>query len=112
MNVSDENGGAKIGDVAEEFRLFYARRAERGLPVENPIMRMADTGIPIDDVKQVMLEMPFEKFERRHYFRYARDLAFIEMKPALWKQLKPEDLKALREACSRGIEKYYARLDT
>lgn len=111
LSACDENGRAKIGDVAEEFRSFYAKRAERGLPVENPTMRMADTGIPIDDVKKVMLEMPFEKFERRHYFRYARDLAFIEMKPDLWKQLEPKDLKALSEACSRGIEKYYARLD-
>jgi hypothetical protein len=44
-------------------------------------------------------------------FRYARDLAFIEMKPTLWKQLTPEDIEELHRASKKGIETYYARLN-
>jgi superfamily II DNA or RNA helicase len=111
LSVCDETGCAQVADVAERFRAFYEKRKEQGLAVENPKMDMAAvTNLTLDEVKQILLRMPFEKFERRHYFRYARDLAYIEMKPSLWKQLTPEDIEALRYACEKGTEAYYARL--
>ena len=107
----DEKGRAKVADVAEIFREFYEGRDRRGDCIEKPTMRMAGVAtLSIDEVKEVLLKMPFEKFERRHYFRYGRDLAFIEMKPSLWKQLSRSDIQELRGACERGIERYYARL--
>ena len=110
LKVCDERGCAAVARVTEEFRAFYARRSERGLVVENPAMRMADVGkISFDEVREVLLSMPFEKFERRQYFRYARDLAFVEMKPALWRQLGRTDMVELLRACGEGIENYYAR---
>ena len=32
-----------------------------------------------------MLDMPFEKFERRRYLKYDRDLAFLRFEPSLWR---------------------------
>ncbi len=111
FSACDDKGHASIADVAEAFSSFYEGRRKQGLCVEKPGMRMAEVAsLKIDDVKQILLSMPFEKFERRHYFRYARDLAFIEMKPSLWKQLSESDLLELRNACQKGIENYYARL--
>ena len=111
LSVCDGKGRAKVDDVTEAFRKFYESRARRGDCVEKPTMRMADVGdLTLDEVKQILLSMPFEKFERRHYFRYARDLAFIEMEPSLWKQLSGADIQELRDASETGIEKYYARL--
>jgi hypothetical protein len=63
------------------------------------------------EVQRVMLEMPFEKFERRRYLRYDRDLAFVRFEPSLWRQLKPNDLEKLRAICQESIKKYYERLD-
>jgi hypothetical protein len=112
LSVCDEQGRAGITEVAEAFGEFYKKRREGSLPIEKPTMRMADVAnITLDDIKQILLSMPFEKFERRHYFRYARDLAFIEMKPSLWKQLTASDIEELRNACKRGIESYYERLN-
>lgn len=111
FSVCDEKGRAGIVEVAKAFKGFYENRREGGLSIEKPAMRMADVAkLTLDDTKQVLLSMPFEKFERRHYFRYARDLAFIEMKPSLWKQLTASDIEELCRACERGIETYYARL--
>ncbi|GLI34631.1 hypothetical protein DAMNIGENAA_20640 [Desulforhabdus amnigena] len=94
------------------FWEFYKNRKEQGLAVEKPGMRMVDVdNLILDEVKQVLLSMPFEEFERRHYFRYGRDLALIEMKPSLWKQLAPEDIEEPHRACKKGIETYYARLN-
>jgi hypothetical protein len=58
-----------------------------------------------------MLDMPFEKFERRRYLRYDRDLAFVRFEPTLWRQLKPDDLAKLRAISEESIKKYYERLD-
>ena len=67
----------------------------------------------LDDatVQRVMLEMPFEKFERRKYLRYDRDLAYVRFDPALWRQLTAEDLVAIRATCELSISAYYARLN-
>jgi superfamily II DNA or RNA helicase len=112
LSVCDEKGRAGITEVAKAFREFYENRSKGGLSIEKPAMRMADvTNLTLDDIMQVLLSMPFEKFERRHYFRYARDLAFIEMKPSLWKQLTVPDIEELCHACERGIKMYYARLN-
>jgi hypothetical protein len=70
---------------------------------------------PVDELdstaaQRLMLEMPFEKFERRRFLRYDRDLAFIRFAPDLWRQLAPEHFQQIREVCRKGIESYYARL--
>ena len=58
-----------------------------------------------------MLDMPFEKFERRRYLRYDRDLAFLRFEPSLWRQLKTDDLRKLRAICEDSINRYYERLN-
>jgi hypothetical protein len=63
------------------------------------------------EVQRVMLDMPFEKFERRGYLRYDRDLAFVRFEPSLWRQLKPDDLAKLRGICEESIKKYYERFE-
>ena len=62
------------------------------------------------DIGRVIVEMPFEKFERRRYLKYDRDLAFIRFEPRLWRQLTPADLEELKAICLREIEQYYERL--
>jgi superfamily II DNA or RNA helicase len=111
LDCADSHGRAALAEVVAKFREFYERRKEVGLPVEKPNARMANLD-RLDDaeVQRVMLEMPFEKFERRRYLRYDRDLAFVRFAPSLWRQLKPADLAKLRAICEDNIRKYYERL--
>jgi superfamily II DNA or RNA helicase len=107
----DVNGKARLSDLTRSFRRFYEQRKEAGLMVERPTARMAQVAeMADDDVQRVLLEMPFEKFERRKYLKYDRDLAFIRFEPALWRQLKEEDLDGLRRTCQESITAYYERL--
>jgi superfamily II DNA or RNA helicase len=108
----DDRGRASLAEVVSSFRQFYDQRLAAGLTVERPKARMA----PIDKVddteaQRVMLGMPFEKFERRQYLKYDRDLAYIRFHPGLWRQLKSDDLARLREICEESIAKYYDRLN-
>jgi hypothetical protein len=81
------------------------------LPAEKPNVRMAKV-VELDDaaVRRVMLGMPFEKFERRRYLKYERDVANLRIAPNLWKQLQKNDLADLRGICEESIAKYYERV--
>jgi superfamily II DNA or RNA helicase len=112
LDSIDGHGRARLAEVVARFRGFYQERKEAGLPVEKANARMARLD-RLDDgeVQRVMLDMPFEKFERRRYLRYDRDLAFVRFEPNLWRNLKPDDLVRLRAICKESIQKYYERFD-
>ena len=84
----DETGKASLSSVVASFRRFYEQRRANGL----------------------LVETPFEKFERRKYLQYARDLAFVKFNPYLWKHITSSDLAELRSICEKNIARYYARL--
>ncbi len=112
LDSVDSHGCARLDDVVTRFRQFYEARKEAQLPVERATARMAKLDrLDDSEVRRVMLEMPFEKFERRKYLRYERDLAFVRFEPSLWRQLKPDDLAQLRAICEENIKKYYERIE-
>ncbi len=111
LQVLDADGRAEMAAVIRGFREFYRRRKERGLSIEKPNMRMNRVDELSDaDIGRVIVEMPFEKFERRRYLKYDRDLAFIRFEPRLWRQLTAADVEELKVICRREIEQYYERL--
>ena len=112
LDCADAHGRARLADVVGKFRRFYEARKEAGLLVEKANARMAKLdGLEESEVQRVMLDMPFEKFERRRYLRYDRDLAFLRFEPSLWRQLKTDDLEKLRAICEESIKRYYERLN-
>jgi superfamily II DNA or RNA helicase len=108
----DEHGKARLNDVVRTFHAFYLQRRQDSLIVERAFARMAKAHeLTEDEVRQVMLSMPFEKFERRQYLRYdGRDFAFIRFKAALWRQLSQTDFTSIREMCDEAIRVYYERI--
>ena len=66
LDCVDARGRARLADVVGKFRRFYADRKEAGLPIEKASARMAKLdSLEESEVQRVMLDMPFEKFERR-----------------------------------------------
>ena len=109
----DGAGRAKLSEVVRRFQQFYRDRRGAGLAVERPGARKQ----PVDELdagsaQRLMLDKPFEKFERRQFLRYdRRDLAYIQFEPRLWRQLEPGDLDQVRQTCRQAITEYYERLD-
>jgi superfamily II DNA or RNA helicase len=108
----DDQGKAKLAEVVRSFHAFYLGRHERGEVVERGAAKMGRAHqLSEDEARELMLSKPFATFERRHYLTYDRnDLAFIRFRPALWRQLSPDDLASLRRTCDEEIADYYARL--
>jgi hypothetical protein len=110
----DERGRAPIDAVVAAFQGFYLDRLRRGLAVERAGMRMGQADrLSLEDVRSLMLGMPFRKFEQRKYLAYDRqDLAYLRFQPALWRQLSDEDKAAVRGHCERAVAEYYERLES
>jgi superfamily II DNA or RNA helicase len=109
----DQRGRARVDEVVRLFHAFYLDRKRRGLPVERPSMRMAEASrLSEDEIRTVMLGMPFRKFEQRKYLAYDReDLSYIRFHPSLWRQLSTDDLASINLDCDRAITEYYERVN-
>jgi superfamily II DNA or RNA helicase len=113
LDCVDAEGRAELAAVTRSFRFFYERRREAGQLIESARARLARVAeLGDDEVREVMLRMPFEKFERRQFVRYDRDVAFVRFAPSLWRVLGEADLATLRRACQESIEAYYDRIQT
>ena len=58
-------------------------------------------------VQRNMLTNPFEKFERKRFLYYSKDLSVISMNHALFGQMKAEDWERVRKQMREDLRKYY-----
>jgi hypothetical protein len=110
LDLADEDGRARASEVARRFQQIYRDRRAAGLVVERPGARkVAVDELDEISVQRLMLNKPFEKFERRQFLRHDRDLAYIRFEPRLWRQLETADREWIRTLCRKSIETYYER---
>jgi hypothetical protein len=111
LNCADRNGRVHVRDLLVFFRDFYLDRARHGLLVEAPRVRMARVAELTDiDIERTMLAMPFEKFERKRFFRRLKDLSIVRFAEPLWRRLTEKDRKQLTDAAEQQIVDYYRRV--
>ena len=60
--------------------------------------------------KRSILANPFEKFERKRFVYYSKDLNILSFNPALWEQMSAEVKEGIREKEKGFLERYYKRL--
>ena len=76
-------------------------------------MRMARASELSDlDIERTMLAMPFEKFERKGFFRRVKDLAIVRFSQPLWRRLTEDDRKSVVTTAQIQIDNYYPRIDS
>ena len=109
MKHVDEIGDAKIDDVLDDYIAFYQDRIDRGLQVDRKTCPYNDQ--TLKDRKSIcrnMLTNPFEKFERKRFLYYSKDLSVISMNHALFAQLTLEDRKRIDDQLKDDLKNYYA----
>ena len=111
LELANEEGEVKIEDLMNYYRQFYMDRIERGLPVDRQNCVYTKDYLE-DDVKlkQSILSNPFEKFERKRFVYYSKDLSMVSFSPALWEKLTDEKKNWVREKETQFLEEYYAKL--
>jgi hypothetical protein len=107
----DENGSAPISEVLNYYRTFYLSRLEAGLLVDKVTCIYSKEFLNDRVVLQRnMLENPFEKYERKRFVYYGKDIGLIAFNPILWQSMKEEDKAVIKEILQGNLETYYAEL--
>lgn len=109
--MNPTTGSAEIDDVLDGYIAFYRDRIERGLVVDRPSCpysaeRLGDRKF----VKASMLTNPFEKFERKRFMYYSKDLGMISINHALQARLSEGDYAAIRRQLREDLGEYYLKL--
>lgn len=104
----DLSGAADIDKVLDVYTRFYQRRVHKHLPVDKDSC-VYDSEYLSDDVKmkRSMLKNPFEKFERKRFIYYGKDVKLIQINPSLWDKLSPSDIKEIQRITFDNLKNYY-----
>ena len=105
-------GDAKIDDVLNDYIAFYQDRIDRGLQVDRSTCPYNET--TLQDRKAIcrnMLTNPFEKFERKRFLYYSKDLSIISMNHALYSKMNKEDWDRVKSQMQEDLEHYYSDMD-
>ena len=107
----DSIGDAKIEDVLDDYIAFYQDRLRRGLQVDRSTCPYNEE--MLKDRKAIcrnMLTNPFEKFERKRFLYYSKDLSVISMNHALYSQMEAEDWNRVRTQFQEDLKNYYSEI--
>jgi len=111
-NMDPLTGDARIDDVLEGYRAFYLDRVEQGLPVDRAACPYnAQTLADAKFVRRSMLVNPFEKFERKRFMYYSKDLGLISLNHALLSKMSASDFMAVQAQMREDLADYYAKIE-
>lgn len=101
-------GDANIEDVLRDYIAFYEKRIENGLPVDRSTCPYnTETLKDKKMIQRNMLTNPFEKFERKRFLYYSKNLGMISMNHALLSKMQEEDYERVRKQMQEDLENYY-----
>ena len=101
-------GDAKIEDVLTDYIAFYQDRIDKGLPVDRTSCPYnAETLKDRKMIKSSMLTNPFEKFERKRFMYYSKDLGVISLNHALLAKMSEGDWERVKRQMKEDLERYY-----
>ena len=104
----DTIGDAKIEDVLTDYIAFYQDRIDKGLPVDRPSCPYnTETLKDRKMIKSSMLTNPFEKFERKRFMYYSKDLGVISLNHALLAKMSEGDWERVKGQMREDLERYY-----
>ena len=61
-------------------------------------------------LKKNILSNPFEKFERKRFIYYAKDLAMLAFNPDLWEKMDDSYKNEIVEKEEKFLEEYYQKI--
>ncbi len=109
LDHMNENGEARIADIADSFAEFYEDRRERGLPAEKKkcIFTREDKKATKKEVEKLILSNPFKRFEDMHFMHHAKYLGIIKLDRYIMKQFTEDEVHHMRECCYQALDRYF-----
>ena len=110
FKCADQEGNINLDDLLLEYKRFYISRINKGLPVDKKnCIYTLDYLNDYEKIKKNMLENPFEKFERKRFFYYSKDLNVISFNSLLWSKLSKDLKDVIIEKEYSFLKEYYSK---
>lgn len=111
FKLADKEGEVNIDNLIDYYRDFYQNRIDRNLQVDRK-------GCVFDSkylqdrskVKKSILDNPFEKFERKRFVYYSKDLNILSFNPILWAKLTEDIKQEIVEKENYFLKEYYKNM--
>jgi len=112
IKIMDVNGECNLDKLIDEYSFFYKERLRLGLLVDRKTCPFTDEYLnESKKMKQNLLINPFEKFERKRFMHYAKDLNYIMFASSLWEKLSKEDIEKTKNQIFKDLIDYYDKLE-
>lgn len=113
LDIVDSTGDCDVNNLSIVYQNYYINRNKNNLVIDrkkspyNNIEFLNNN----KNIKKSMLTNPFEKFERKRFMYYNKDLAKISIHHKLWDELKENDgLNKLKDKMYADLDKYYEEI--
>lgn len=104
----DLKGEANLDDITKTYKEFYIDRLNKNLPVDK--IKCPYTAEFLNDdakVKTSILKNPFEKYERKRFIYYSKDLCKLSMNPSLFSKLSDKDIICILDIIDKHCKQYF-----
>lgn len=111
FELADKEGEVNIDNLIDYYTKFYKNRLNHNLPIDRK--GCVFTEEYLNDkvkVKKSILENPFEKFERKRFVYFSKDLNILSFNPTLWSKLDKDTKKSIIEKEQKFLDNYYKNL--
>ncbi|MGL6167846.1 MAG: DEAD/DEAH box helicase [Fusobacteriaceae bacterium] len=106
-----KDGESDFEKVKNEYKNYYKKRLKDNLVVDKK--KCPYTEEYLEDNKEItknIIVNPFEKFERKRFMYYGKDIKNIGFNFYLWEKLTSKDLKKLKIKMLEDLKNYYKDL--
>lgn len=111
MKLCDSNGQIDLNELIKKYRAFYINKINNNEIVDRKgCVYNKDYLRDLNKVKQSILRNPFEKFERKRFVEYNKDLNKISFNYKLWKQLTNIDKEKIVNQMESDLTEYYSKI--
>ncbi len=113
LKIQNERGEAVLPDLLSLYQTFYQRllvkhdKNEKNNCPYNNIEFLENAPI----LQRSLLQNPFEKFERKRFFRHCKDLNYIALDGVLKEQLTIDDYEEIESQMIQDLRDYYTKQD-
>lgn len=111
INNVNSIGDAEIENILTEYINFYQNRVDNNLVIDRSTCPYnAETLKDRKAICRSMLTNPFEKYERKRFLYYSKDLGVISMNHALFAQMTDSDWDKVRKQMEEDLDDYYSKI--
>lgn len=111
LKLADKEGEVNIDKLLDYYIEFYKNRLDRKLPVDRKNC-VYDYNFLNDrtKVKKSLLENPFEKFERKRFVYFSKDLNILSFNRNLWAKMTQEIKQNIINKENKFLIEYYKNM--